>query len=144
MISSHCIVVAAHIFRCSPFSREFLDNACTWEAVLSGSERLQGLLWSFGRRRVRICGSTLAFPPVVPARVVSAADEPKQVWARAKSRVIEGRVLSAAGPWRTSGDWWTTTPWAREDWDLSLSNGALYRLYREYFTGAWFLDGEYD
>ena len=85
-----------------------------------------------------------AFRPVVAARVVSAADEPKQVWARAKSRVIEGRVLSAAGPWRTSGDWWTATPWAREDWDLSLSNGALYRLYREYFTGAWFLDGEYD
>ncbi len=85
-----------------------------------------------------------AFRPVVPARVVSAADEPKQVWARANSRVIEGRVLTAAGPWRTSGDWWTTTPWAREDWDLSLSDGALYRLYREYFTGAWYLDGEYD
>jgi protein ImuB len=58
--------------------------------------------------------------------------------------VIEGRVLTVAGPWRTSGDWWTTTPWAREDWDLSLSDGALYRLYREYFTGGWFLDGEYD
>jgi protein ImuB len=85
-----------------------------------------------------------AFRPAVPARVVSAADEPRQVWARAKSRVIEGRVLTVAGPWRTSGDWWTTTPWAREDWDLSLSDGALYRLYREYFTGAWFLDGEYD
>ena len=85
-----------------------------------------------------------AFRPPVPARVVSAAAAPKQVWARAKSRVIEGRVLTVAGPWRTSGDWWTTTPWARDDWDLSLSDGALYRLYREYFTGAWFLDGEYD
>ena len=87
-----------------------------------------------------------AFRPPVPARVVVAAAHagPRQVWARAKARVIEGRVLTAAGPWRTSGDWWTTTPWAREDWDLSLSDGALYRLYREYFTGAWFLDGEYD
>jgi protein ImuB len=98
-------------------------------------------------RVLSIPPSTLAFRafrPPVPARVVSAAEAPKQVWARAKSRVIEGRVLTVAGPWRTSGDWWTTTPWAREDWDLSLSDGALYRLYREYFTGGWFLDGEYD
>jgi protein ImuB len=98
-------------------------------------------------RVLSIPPATLAFRvfrPAVPARVVSAADEPRQVWARANSRVIAGRVLTVAGPWRTSGDWWTTTPWAREDWDLSLSDGALYRLYREYFTGAWFLDGEYD
>jgi protein ImuB len=85
-----------------------------------------------------------AFRPPVQARVVAAGAAPKQVWARAKSRVIEGRVLTAAGPWRTSGDWWTTAPWARDDWDLSLSDGALYRLYREYFTGTWFVDGEYD
>lgn len=86
-----------------------------------------------------------AFRPPVPARVVSAAAAaPQQLWARVRSRVIEGRVLSAAGPWRTSGDWWTSTPWARDDWDLSLSDGALYRLYREFFTGAWFVDGEYD
>ena len=99
-----------------------------------------------GGRVLSIPPATLAFRafrPPVPARVV-ASGAPRQIWARARSRVIEGRVLTAAGPWRTSGDWWTATPWARDDWDLSLSDGALYRLYREYFTGTWFLDGEYD
>jgi protein ImuB len=98
-------------------------------------------------RVLSIPPSTLAFRafrPPVPARVVVSTSAPRQVWARTKSRVIEGRVLTAAGPWRTSGDWWTTTPWARDDWDLSLSDGALYRLFREYFSGEWFLDGEYD
>lgn len=87
-----------------------------------------------------------AFRPPVPARVAPAdgGEPPRQVWARGRSRTIEGRVLTTAGPWRTSGDWWTTSPWARDDWDLSLSDGALYRIYREYFTGAWFVDGEYD
>lgn len=101
-----------------------------------------------------------AFRPPIPARVTPAggATPPQQVWAiaapaaaaaaarpaRVRMRKIEGRVLTTAGPWRTSGDWWTNTPWARDDWDLSLSNGALYRIYREYFTGAWFVDGEYD
>ncbi len=26
----------------------------------------------------------------------------------------------AAGPWRTSGDWWTTTVWNRDEWDIAL------------------------
>lgn len=102
-------------------------------------------------RVLSIPPSTLAFRafrPPIPARVTPAggASAPQQVWAAGgrMRRTVEGRVLTAAGPWRTSGDWWTKTPWARDDWDLSLSNGALYRIYREYFTGAWFVDGEYD
>lgn len=101
-------------------------------------------------RAVSIPPATLAFRawrPAAPARVVVSGPsaQPKQVWARVRgTRVVEGRVLSAAGPWRTSGDWWTGSPWARDDWDLSLSDGALYRVYREFFTGAWFVDGEYD
>ena len=54
---------------------------------------------------------------------------------------IHGKVLIAAGPWRTSGDWWTTTAWNRDEWDIALSNGALYRIYSD---PHWFIEGSYD
>src|SRR5439155_440583 len=40
---------------------------------------------------------------------------------------IRGRVLAAAGPWRTAGEWWAGTAWAREEWDVALPDGAVYR-----------------
>jgi protein ImuB len=54
---------------------------------------------------------------------------------------IHGKVLNAAGPWRTSGDWWTSTAWNRDEWDIALSNGALYRIYS---NPHWFIEGSYD
>ena len=57
---------------------------------------------------------------------------------------IRGRVTSAAGPWRTSGDWWTVDPWDRDEWDVGLQNGALYRIYCDHATGQWFVEGCFD
>ena len=54
---------------------------------------------------------------------------------------IHGKILNAAGPWRTSGDWWTTSAWNRDEWDIALSNGALYRIYSD---PDWFIEGSYD
>jgi protein ImuB len=54
---------------------------------------------------------------------------------------IHGKVLNAAGPWRTSGDWWTTTVWNRDVWDVALTNGSLYRIYS---NPDWFIEGSYD
>lgn len=51
-------------------------------------------------------------------------------------------VLASAGPWRASGDWWTVSPWDREEWDIELSDGGLYRVYRS--SREWFLEGVYD
>jgi protein ImuB len=55
---------------------------------------------------------------------------------------IYGKVLQAAGPWRSSGDWWTSTNWNRDEWDIALSNG-LYRIYCEP-PQRWFIEGSYD
>jgi len=57
---------------------------------------------------------------------------------------IRGKIVQQAGPWRTSGEWWTPAAWARDEWDVALSDGALYRIYCDADTGRWFIEGSYD
>ena len=57
---------------------------------------------------------------------------------------IAGRVRVAAGPWRLEEGWWTEEPAERDYWDVELSGGGLYRIYRERRTGSWYADGVYD
>ncbi len=76
---------------------------------------------------------------------------------------LQGEIVWAAGPWRSSGDWWTengkeeitqidTGSWDREEWDVALAKDssktdgsvALYRIYRDLATGQWFADASYD
>ena len=71
-------------------------------------------------------------------RVAIASGQPSFVAAEG----VRGRVLELAGPWRTSGDWWTTDPWERDEWDIALSDGALYRIYCA--PPGWFVEGSYD
>jgi protein ImuB len=78
------------------------------------------------------------FRPPRAARVALAAGQPGFVTAGA----IRGRILDLAGPWRSSGDWWTADPWLRDEWDIALSDGALYRLFCD--PRGWFVDGSYD
>lgn len=55
-----------------------------------------------------------------------------------------GRVVGAAGPWRITGEWWGDAPLARDYYDLALSDGGVYRCFREIGSGGWFVDGIYD
>lgn len=55
-----------------------------------------------------------------------------------------GRVVQWAGPWRVRGEWWTTDPYAREYFDVELSDGGVYRVYRDLRSGCWLADGVYD
>jgi protein ImuB len=79
------------------------------------------------------------FRPPISATVELDQNRP----ARIAASGIHGKVLNAAGPWRTSGDWWATTPWNRDEWDIALSNGALYRIY-SHPDRHWFIEGSYD
>jgi protein ImuB len=80
------------------------------------------------------------FRPALRAHV----DAPDGRPARVAARGIQGKVVACAGPWRTSGDWWRGDAWSRDDWDIALSDGALYLLSRDRRTGAWSLEGSYD
>ncbi|HEY4741267.1 MAG TPA: DNA polymerase Y family protein [Candidatus Acidoferrales bacterium] len=77
---------------------------------------------------------------------------------------VWGDVMTASGPWRTAGDWWTEDPWNQDEWDLEIefpvpafshmAKGTqktesarargVYRIVRERATGDWFVRGVYD
>ncbi|HTO89145.1 MAG TPA: hypothetical protein VMR54_16605 [Thermoanaerobaculia bacterium] len=57
---------------------------------------------------------------------------------------IAGSVRVAAGPWSMEEGWWSDAPAARDYWDVELSEGGLYRIYRDRACNAWFADGVYD
>ncbi len=78
------------------------------------------------------------FRPPLPAQVVEREGRPKRLLASG----IASDVLEFAGPWRTCGDWWTNDAWARDEWDVALSDGTVKRIYRE--KEGWFVDGGYD
>lgn len=78
------------------------------------------------------------FRPPRAASVAIASGQPSFIAAQG----IRGKVVELAGPWRTSGDWWTADPWSRDEWDIALSDGALYRLYCG--PRGWFVEGSYD
>jgi protein ImuB len=60
------------------------------------------------------------------------------------ARALDRRVVTCAGPWRASGEWWDTGAWARDEWDVLLDDGWLCRLAHDLLTGRWHLDGVYD
>jgi len=146
----------------------------------------------------------------VPARVVAVDERPVRVTTDRRG-FAGGTVVGCAGPWRTSGQWWSggsggpaasgasgtsgasgasgedisaysaypahqahpayqahqahqadpahparqaraapqarpahETAWNRDEWDVSLSDGAMYRVFRDRETGAWFIDAIVD
>jgi hypothetical protein len=50
----------------------------------------------------------------------------------------------SAGPWTLEEGWWNEQPVERDYWDVELSDGGLYRIFRDRTTGEWFADGMYD
>lgn len=79
------------------------------------------------------------FRPPVPARVAIHNQVPQRV----VSEPAAGAVIHSAGPWRTCGDWWAGTSWARDEWDVVLENQSAYRIYLT-TSRKWFVEGSYD
>lgn len=121
-------------------SPELLDTHRPGAWKLSNSEWQAATFPSCGRE-----GATrLAFRcfiPALKARVELREGMPRRLDAE---RGIYGNVVQAAGPWRTSGDWWREDKWDRDEWDVGLNNGAVYRIYLERPAERWLVEGAYD
>jgi protein ImuB len=79
---------------------------------------------------------------------------------------MQGEVVAASGPWRSSGEWWQPDGWDHDEWDLAIDFGLRnqssgssrlgdkaantlprYGVYRIFFDAArrgWFVRGVYD
>ena len=89
------------------------------------------------------------FRPPLRAVVQVEGGLPAQISAWNKQRSVYGKVVNVAGPWRTTGDWWRSDRWARDEWDVAVAPNkrdeqVLYRIYRELNTDTWFVEGAYD
>jgi protein ImuB len=93
----------------------------------------------------------------IPTRVVVSEGRPVRVQTD-RQGCSSGAIVQAAGPWRTSGSWWSADkwqvgegdpnqpnpPWDRDEWDVAMSDGTIYRLVVEREVGQWFLEGVID
>ncbi len=81
----------------------------------------------------------------VPTRVQMQEGRPIRI-VTDRNGFSSGAVVQAAGPWRTSGEWWTHQPqaWDRDEWDVAMADGTIYRLVVERGVGQWFLEGVVD
>jgi protein ImuB len=80
----------------------------------------------------------------VPARVAVSAEGPPVRVTTDRRGFAGGSVVKAAGPWRTSGEWWKSTHWDRDEWDVALSDGGMYRIFLDRAAGSWFVEAIVD
>lgn len=110
----------------------------------------------------------------IPARVVVSEGRPVRIQTD-RQGFTSGAIVQAAGPWRTSGEWWSASAreqsgelrrdhlaeaasgreggwetighqeaWDRDEWDVAMQDGTIYRLVVEREVGQWFLEGVID
>jgi protein ImuB len=127
----------------------------------------------------------------IPTRVTVSEGRPVRVQTD-RQGFTSGAIREAAGPWRTSGSWWSASareqsgelrrdhhavaafgreggwetpgprmkseqsspqarkpvshhdPWDRDEWDVAMTDGTVYRLVVEREVGQWFLEGVID
>ncbi len=82
--------------------------------------------------------------PPVPVRVALRAMKPSTL----RSRENSFDIVTAYGPWKTAGCWWSTDGWNLEEWDVLAtdSNGksAAYLLVHDCTKQEWRLEAYYD
>ncbi len=81
-----------------------------------------------------------ALRPPVMAQVRTARGMPQ--WLH--SAVANGSILGCAGPWRSTGSWWSSERFAHDHFDVRTSDGIVSRLRHDRILRTWHVDGVYD
>jgi protein ImuB len=82
-----------------------------------------------------------AVRPPAPASVRVEGGRPVFV----RSAVSQGEVVEIAGPWRTTGQWWSEAGhFAVDHYDVQMSDGNVLRLCFDWRQNQWQVDGLYD
>jgi protein ImuB len=79
----------------------------------------------------------------VPARVTVERGRPVRLTTDRRG-FAGGAIVRCAGPWRATGDWWSPERYARDEWDVALGDGAVYRIFQDRDTESWFVDAIVD
>jgi protein ImuB len=83
--------------------------------------------------------------PPLPATVEAESGRLKLLKIQEDHILRGGRIIRESGPWKVSGRWWSDPDhWDREEWDVTLSTGSLYRIFRDPGRDQWCVDGVYD
>jgi len=78
-----------------------------------------------------------------PLRAEVRLEQGRPIFAR--SAVSQGKILGVAGPWRTTGYWWSeSSHFAMDHYDIQMSDGKILRLCFDWRTKRWQIDGLYD
>jgi len=90
-------------------------------------------------------GALRRFRLPIAARVVVEHHTPVRVMPSARG-IPGGAVVACAGPWRSSGYWWALdrSAWDRDEWDVELADGGVYRVARDRTAGGWVIEGAID
>jgi hypothetical protein len=99
----------------------------------------------------------------VPARVAVGPDQRPMRVTTDRRGFAGGSVTTCVGPWRTSGEWWEqgalrlrsgqagqagmageAGEWDRDEWDVALSDGGVYRIFRDRSADTWFIEAIVD
>ncbi len=101
-----------------------------------------------GARRSRGLLAVRVFRPPIPVEVITRPSRPDesgelQIEVLRGEGDMSGEVRTCAGPWRVQEGWWSATPADRDYWDIELSRGSAYRVYREDAQSEWFVEAAY-
>jgi protein ImuB len=149
-------------FEMEPFKTEHSHVAQT---ALEGSAASATSAVNSATSAVKIVSALRRCRRPVPARVAVVDGRPVAVTSDRRG-FAGGHVLACAGPWRTSGNWWEQSSvdghqssgmpglskvdcrpsmyWNRDEWEVSLSDGAAYRIFRDRVTEGWWIDAIVD